>query len=301
MSKQVLVSRESVFAAANAIKARNGRVSYRQIARELGGGSHRDIGPFLREWLAQQEANAHGTSSTQPIPTEVERQFRDGLNCLQELVRQDINGQFEVQRKGIQRRIDAALRECDDANADVEESESELAELHAQLTVVSGQLAAERERSDSLMREITTECDQRALAAAREAEVRRMVSELQIEREANKASLDRERQSVATLRERESELLRELEHERVERAKAEALNGSLQAQLDSVTARTRQCEAETSEFLLQTRQEMTSLRGAYEAAANDANRLRESVETLQTQLVQLLPSAENQQTSRRKQ
>lgn len=301
MRKQVLVTRESVFAAANAIKARNGRVSYRQISRELGGGSYRDIGPFLGEWLAEQGATAHGTSSTQPIPTEVEKQFRDGLNRLHECVWQDINGKFEAQRKEVQQRIDTAMRECDDANADVEESESELAALRVQLTGTSGELAAERDRNDVLVRELAAERNQCALAAAREAEVRRMVSELQMEREANNASLDRERQSVATLRDRESELLRELEHERVVRAKAEAICVSLQAQLDSVNARTRQSEADTAEILLQTRQEMTSLRSAYEAAANDANRLRESLETLQTQLIQLLPSAEIQQTSRRKQ
>jgi chromosome segregation ATPase len=301
MSKQVLVSRESVFAAADAIKAEGGRVSYRQIARRLGGGSPRDICPLLAEWRAMRVAAPDTSSVMEPPLTEVEREFRGGLNRLKDAVRKEVSGQFDVERKAIQMRIDEAQRERDDSNQDVVDSEIELAELRAQLLVLSGQLAAEKDRSQNLEQKLTTERESRVLAEAREAEVRELVNALQVERETHQSSLERERQTVVSLRDREAELLRELECERVERAKVEALGGSLQAQLDSAAARGRQSEAETAEILLETRREMTSLRAAHEAAASDAVRMRQTVETLQTQLVQLLPPPESHQASRRKQ
>jgi chromosome segregation ATPase len=301
MSKQVLVSRESVFAAADAIKAEGGRVSYRQIARRLGGGSPRDICPLLTEWRAVQVSAPDASSFTEPQLTEVEREFRGGLNRLKDAVRREVSGQFDVERKAIQQRIDEAQRERDESNQDVVDSEIELAELRAQLLLLSGPLAAEQNRSQNLEQQLTTERENRGLAEARETEVRGLVNALQVERETYQSSLERERQAVASLRDRETELLRELECERVERAKAESLGGSLQAQLDSVAARTLQADAEAAAILRETRQEMTSLRDAHEAAASDAVHLRQSVETLQSQFVQLLPLPEGHQASRRKQ
>ena len=47
--KEALVSRERVFKAADDIHAAGGRVSVRTVAREIGGGSLRDICPLNDE------------------------------------------------------------------------------------------------------------------------------------------------------------------------------------------------------------------------------------------------------------
>jgi len=197
--KEALVTRERVFKAADDIHAAGGRVSVRTVAREIGGGSLRDICPLLREWKAMRASSAAGAKHDAPVPTEIERAFREALGRLTTAVREEINGQFEGERMAVQQRIDAALSECDDLVTDVEEADAEIAELNARLLAASSQLSDARDRSLTLEAQLDAERQGRVLAEAREAEVRQRVNDLATERDAIRTALELANQALERL------------------------------------------------------------------------------------------------------
>lgn len=194
MKKEVLVTRPAVHAVADAIHAEGGRVSFRQVMRALGGGSNRDIGPPLREWKEKNKGSK--IEASQSVPPEVERRFRESLHLLGDALRQEISGEFEVERRLIQGRIDEAIAESDDLSRDVADSEQEIAELGSRLNKASEETAALREQIQLAQAECVAEQDRRVLAEAREAEVRQRITELTVDRDSLRTELQTARQAV---------------------------------------------------------------------------------------------------------
>ena len=198
--KEPLVTRERVFKAADDIHAAGRRVSVRTIAREIGGGSPRDICPLLREWKTMRASSAAGAKPDAPVPTEIDRAFREVLGRLTTAVREEVNGQFEGERRAVQQRIDAALSECDDLATDVAEADAEIAELNSRLLVASSALSDARNRSLSLEAQLDAERQSRVLAEARESEVRQRDTDLATERDAHRTALELANQALERLR-----------------------------------------------------------------------------------------------------
>lgn len=277
-----IVTKESVFAAAEALTAKGLSVTQNAIRKELGGGSFSSIGDLLAEWRQGQNATPPALPIVEPAPEGLQERFGAVLASVWSEALAMANARLDAEREalaGIRTTLEKdkadAVAFADAASADLEATQAQLAEAFAaaqtQATEHARQLAANVDQVQQLARQLAQEradhaatkagktelaqvvADTRASHAAAQADVARLTGELKAAeaREAAQARIaaaaeKREAQAVAKAEKAATDLAQARTELADAKARAKAAEGEAStAKTEAKAARTAEREAIT--------------------------------------------------------
>ena len=185
------ISREQIFAAADALDAAGVNPTLAAVRKAVGGGSFTTIQDGMTEWKAKKAAKA--APLREPAPGSISERVQELANDVWAAALEMATARLEVEREALERgrvELDAARLEAaelaDQLTAELEDARHQLAELDRSSKVMAAEVSGLREsmavaqtRQADAERQVVIERQAADLARKGEADAREMAAKLQ--------------------------------------------------------------------------------------------------------------------------
>jgi len=237
-----IVTAESVAAAVAELRAKNQEVTYRAIEAIIGG-SHRDIGRYLRAHWEQEVAQVGNTVATNNTPSDIDKCLRDTASKIEGIVARRAATELRGFRAELEAKITLLASQRDSAMKDFSDLEDDLDRAKESNAAMQIALEEQKQQVQSLQREVADARTERAAATAAQAATQARITDFKEVQDGLLRDLDAEKVVIGQLLERERESVSELKAARAqaaqvevnaarELAQAEATNKQLQRQVE---------------------------------------------------------------------
>lgn len=173
-----LVTKQSVYDAANALKANGQKPTIDAIRKALGGGSFSPISELLKEWRAEQTASQAAAPIVEQAPAALQERFGAVLASAWADALALANERLESERRALAETREALEADKAEAVAFANSLEADLEA--AQLTI--------RQLTDAAASSEKKHADQLATAAADAAQLRTMLDQVEADHQATQAA-----------------------------------------------------------------------------------------------------------------